>query len=91
MIGLFHSDWLGCRPGRVSYWPTGGRGRDGKNPASPPHYRGELSVDFTGFLDSAEAELSRDTPPHLPVVQLLHSSADPGQTTLNVYMSHILI
>ncbi len=47
-------------------------------------------MDFTGFLDSAEAELSRDTP-HLPVVQLLHSLADPGQITLNVYKSHILI
>jgi hypothetical protein len=71
MIGLFHSDWLGCRPGRVSYWPTAGRER-WKNPASPPHYRGELGVDFTGFLDSAEAELSRDTPP--PTSQLCNCS-----------------
>ncbi len=64
MIGLFHSDWLGCRPRRVSYWPTAGRGRDGKiRHPPPPHYRGELRVDFTGFLDSAEAELSCDTPP----------------------------
>ncbi len=30
MIGLFHSDWLGYQPGRVSYWPTAGRERDGK-------------------------------------------------------------
>jgi hypothetical protein len=60
MIGLFHSDWLGCRTSRVSYWPTAGRG---KNSAFPPHYRCELRVDFTGFLDSAEVELLRDTPP----------------------------
>jgi hypothetical protein len=63
MIGLFHSDWLGCRPGRVFYWPTAGRGKDGKIRHPPPHYRGELRVDFIGFLDSAEAELSRYTPP----------------------------
>ncbi len=83
MIGLFHSDWLGCQPSRVSYWPTAGIGRDReiRKPPPFPHYRGELRVDFTGFLDSAEAELSRDTPPHLPVVQLLHSSADPGKMT----------
>jgi hypothetical protein len=63
MIGLFHSDWLGCRPGRVSYWPTAGRGRDGKIRQPPLHYRSELRVDFAGCLDSAKAELSRDTPP----------------------------
>ena len=63
MIGLFHSDWLGCQPSRASHWPTAGSGRDGKIRHSPLHYRGELRVDFTGFLDSAEAELSRDTPP----------------------------
>ncbi len=93
MIGLFHSDWLGFQPGRVSYWPTAGRGRDGKIQQPPAlHYSGELRVDFTGFLDSAKAELSRDTPPtHLPVVQLLHSSADAEQITLNVYLSQILI
>ncbi len=59
-----------------------------KNPATPPHYRGELRVYFTGYLESDKAELSCGTP-HLPVVQLLHSSADPGQITLNVYISHI--
>ncbi len=60
-----------------------------ENPATPPpHYRGELRVDFADFLDSGQAELSRDTPPHLPVVQLLYSSADPGQITLNVYVTY---
>jgi hypothetical protein len=63
MIGLVHSDWLGCRPGRVSYLPTAGRGRDGKIRQPPQHYRGELRVDLNGFLDSSQAELSRDTPP----------------------------
>ncbi len=89
MIGLFHSDWLGCQPGRVSYWPIAGRGRDGKIRQPPWHYRGKLRVDLAGFLHSAQAELSRDTPPHLPVVQLLHSLADPEQITSNVYVSQI--
>ncbi len=59
-----------------------------ENPATPPHYKGELRVDLAGFLDSAQAELSGDTPPYLPVVQLLYSSADPGQITLNVYVTY---
>jgi hypothetical protein len=64
IIGLFHSDWLGCRPGRVSFWPTPGRGRDGKIwQPHPLHYGCELRVDLAGFLDSAQAELSHDTPP----------------------------
>jgi hypothetical protein len=63
MTGLFYSDWLGCWPSRVSYWPTAGRGRDGKIWQPPLHYRGELRVDLAGFLDSAQAELSCDTPP----------------------------
>jgi hypothetical protein len=60
MIGLFHSDWLGCQKGPaespISHsWEKERR----KNPASPPtHYRGELRVDFTGFLDSAEAHVT---------------------------------
>ncbi len=63
-----------------------------KNPATPLHYRGELRVDLAGFLDSAQAELSHDVKhPYLQVVQLLHSSADPGQITSNVYVSHILL
>jgi hypothetical protein len=70
MTGLFHSDWLGCCPSSLlaHSWERERR----KNPASPPHYRGELRVDFTGFLDSAEAELSRDTPP--PTSQLCNCS-----------------
>jgi hypothetical protein len=80
MTGLFHSDWLGYRPGSVSCRPTGGRGRDGKIRQPPPH-RGELRVDLAGFLNSARVEVSRDTPSHLPVVQLLHSTADPGPIT----------
>jgi hypothetical protein len=62
------------------------------NPPPPLHNRGELRVDLAGFPDSAQAELSRDTPPppNLPVVQLLHSSADPGQITcLHVTYTHI--
>jgi hypothetical protein len=56
------------------------------------YYRGDLRVDLAGFLNSAKAVLSHDTPPpHLPVVQLLHSSADPGQITSIVYLLHILI
>jgi hypothetical protein len=62
MMGLFHSDWLGCWPGKVSYWPTAGRGKDGKI-LHPPLYRSELRVDLAGFLNSAQAELSRDTTP----------------------------
>jgi hypothetical protein len=90
MIGHFHSDWLGCRPGSVSYWPTAGRGRDRKIRQPSRHYRGELRVDLAGIFNSAQAELSHDTP-HLLVVQLQHSSADPGQITSNVYVSHIRI
>jgi hypothetical protein len=63
MIGLFYSDWLGCRLGSISYWATAGRGRDGKIRQPPLHCRGELRVDLAGFLNSDQAELSRDTPP----------------------------
>jgi hypothetical protein len=58
-------------------------------------YRGELQVDSAGFLDSAHAEPLLEIPTLLPVVQLLHSSADPGQITSNClfhnYVSHILV
>jgi hypothetical protein len=63
MIGLFHSDWLGCWPGSVSNWPRAGGGRDRKIQQTPQPYRGELRVDLEEFLDSTQAELSRDTPP----------------------------
>ncbi len=83
MIGLFHSDWLGCRPGRVSSWPAAGGRRDGKIRQPPLHYRGELRVDFIGFLNSAKAELSRDTPPP-PSCAIAPLFSRSRQITLNV-------
>jgi hypothetical protein len=76
MIGLFHSNWLGCQPGSVSYWSTAGRGRDGKI-QHPPHYRGELRVNLAGFLNSAQVELSCDThlsPPSCAIAPLFSRS-----------------
>jgi hypothetical protein len=52
-------------------------------------------VDSAGFLDSAQAEPLLEIPTLLPVVQLLHSSADPGQITSDClfhnYVSRILV
>jgi hypothetical protein len=63
MKSLFHSDLLGCCLAESPIGPQLGEGETEKSGIPPPHYRGKLRVDFTGFLDSAKAELSRDIPP----------------------------
>ncbi len=84
MIGLLHSDWFVLPAWQHLLLAHSWERERRENLATPLHYRSELRVDLAGFLDSAQAELSGNTPLDLPVVELLHSSADPGQITSNV-------
>jgi hypothetical protein len=88
MIGLFHSD---CWVAGLAASPIGpqlGKGEMGKSGNTPQHYRGELRVDLAGFLDSAQAKLSRDPP---PTSQLCNcSTLQQNQDKLpQMFMCHI--
>jgi hypothetical protein len=82
--------WLaGASPTAFFCLPTAGRGGDGKIQQPTPHSRGELWSDLAGVLDSAQTECHVTHPQPLPVAQLLHSSADPGWITSNVFFHYL--
>jgi hypothetical protein len=59
MIG--HSDWLDTG-WQYLLDPKLRGGETGKSGTPSPQYRDELPTDLAGFLDSTQAELSRDIP-----------------------------
>ncbi len=90
--GLFRSDWLGEARAASPVGPQLVAGETGKSSNPPPHVGCELERDLAGFLDSAWAGQSLDTPPAFQLCNLsiIHHFQDKLlQTVYFIIMCHI--